>query len=650
MQRVQDIALRRLPRLSLLCAVLAAVGAAAAAQQAPADGVAGGKHGGAHTTYRVIHLAAGPLASIPDINAKGQVAFSIQAGPGGAGYFYNGSTVQQIGSLGGVDVRTADLNNLGQVTGTADTALDVDHAFVWSPTGGMLDISAFGGAGYSTALAINNHGVVTGGVQYGGVRVMRWSPSSVLENLGALSPDGAATAYGWVINDAGLIAGSSSTVNNSRQAFSWTRSTGMINIDTLNSYDALVSVVGPRGEVAGNRLPSRTDTVYRGFLYTPATGMVDLGNGGGVTAGVGAMTACLQITGNVLYADDSTRGYWWTRSTGIRTIGTLGGASSRAFDINAGGQIVGWAHDKADARRAFVWSKQKGMLDLNRYLRHAPPGLVLDDALAINDGGAIVATSNAGLVLLRPDHGFKGGHVLGPLDAPALVKAGAPLKASASFVDPDRVGVRSVNWLWGEGGSAQAGRVSESAGVQSSSASHSFATPGIYPVTFTVVDRSGRSTAVGHEVVVTAAAGGAVAGAGSVLSPLGAVKRAPSLAGKARFSLIAPLTASARAGGVPARLHFDLPGLNLRSQDLRLVGRQGGVHRFEGSARVHGVNGYKFSLSMSATVPGAGQGRFALKVWHTDPTSKKETVEYDSTGASSGTQAASMTEGGIVAE
>lgn len=649
MQRVQDIATRRLPRLTLLCAALAAAGAVGAAPPAPADGVADGKHGGARTTYRVINLAPGLLSSLPDINARGQVSFAMQANPGSTGYFYNGSTLQNIGNLGGVDVRTADLNDRGQVTGTANTTLDVDHAFVWSATGGMLDLSAFAGAGYSTALAINKHGVVTGGVQYGGVKLMRWSASSGLENLGALSPDGAATAYGWAINDAGLIAGSSSTASNSRQAFTWTRGAGMVNIDTLDSYDALVVAVGPRGEVAGNRIPTRTDTMYRAFLYTPSTGMVDLGNGDGVTAGVSAMTPCLQIAGIVLYADDRVQAYRWTRATGIRTIGTLGGASSRAFAINAGGQIVGWAQNKAGDVRAFSWTAGNGMIDLNKHLRHAPAGLVLEDALAVNDSGAIVAMSNAGLVLLRPDHGHKGGHVLGPVVAPAVIKAGTPLNATVAFVDPDNAGTRSVSWSWGDGGSAQAGRVRASGDGGSASASHSYAAPGIYPVTFTVVDRNGRSTAVSHEVVVTAA-GAALAGAGALMSPPGAVKDMPSHAGKARFSLIAPLDTNARAGAVPGKLQFDLPGFDLRSQDLRLVGRNNGLHEFEGSGAVRGAAGYKFRLATSATVAGAGQGRFAIRIWHTDPVSKAEVVDYDNAVAPSGAQAAGATEGDIMVE
>lgn len=638
----------RLPRLPILLVALAAAGAAVA-QQAQSPGAADSKYGSSTTSYRVINLSPGLLATIPDINARGQVSFSIQVPGGYTGYFYNGSAVQNIGNLGGTEVLANDLNDAGQIAGSSTTGLGVEHAFVWSPGSGILDIGLGGASGgYSEALAINNRGVATGIFPQGGFVAFRWSAASGIESLGAFVPGGEASSFGTALNDAGLIAGASNTPGNQRHAFAWTRSTGLVDITTLPSLDALPVAVGAKGEVAGNRLPTIDSPAYRPFLWTSATGMVDLGTGGGIGAGVLSMTPGLHIAGLILRADDTQRAMSWTRSTGIRDIGTLGGVSSRAFDVNAKGQIVGFAENKAGARHAFVWTAKGGMRDLNKYLRHAPPGLVLDDALAINDSGAIVATSNAGLVLLRPDDGRKCGHVLGPVVAPALIKVGQPLQASLAFVDADRVGTRSVSWSWGDGSAAQAGKLSESAGAGQTSASHSFAAPGIYQVAATVVDRNGRSTTVSHQVVVTAASGSTVAGAGAVVSPAGAFSKAPLYAGKASFRLIAPAAATTQAQGSPARLQFDLPGLNFRSQDVRPLGLQGGQHVFEGSGTVRGAGSYKFRLSTAATVPGKDGGRFALKIWHTDPASKAEVVDYDNARVSTAPQAARVTDGNIV--
>lgn len=632
------------PRLPMLLIALVVAGTTAAQQeqQSQPSGDTAGTRIGTNTTYRVINLAPGLLATLPRINAGGQVAFSMQADAGAAGYFYDGSSVRDIGTLGG-ETLANDLNDLGQVTGSSVTAGGVQHAFVWRAGAGMLDIGTPTGGGESSGTAINRHGVVTGGSYADFLpRAFRWSAASGNESLGALTPGLGSASFAGALNDAGLIAGSSATADGSRHAFAWTRSSGMVDIDTLNSYDALVVAVGANGEVAGNHIPSLDAIEYRPFLWTRAGGMRDLGTAGGSAAFVTAMTPGLHIAGLINFGDDVQRAMSWTRSSGMRNLGTLGGASSRADGVNAAGQIVGFAETRAGDWRAFVWTARQGMLDLNRYLRRAPPGLVLDDALAINDSGAIVATSNAGLVLLRPDKGRACGHLLGPVVAPALVKAGVPLQAAVGFIDEDGVGTRSVSWSWGDGSGVQAGRVSESGGAGNASASHSFAMPGVYRVTATVVDRMGRSTAVSHEVVVTAAAGGMVAGSGVVTSPAGAFRQAPLYAGTAHFSLVAPLAAplagaaSASAGGMPARLHFDLPGLPFRSQDVRTLGRQGGQHVFEGSGSVRGAGGYRFRLSTSATLPGGGQGRFALKIWHADLASKREVVDYDNTRGPSG--------------
>jgi probable HAF family extracellular repeat protein len=647
MQRVRE----------MLLVALAVAGTAAAQQAQPSQSPqpaakTDGTHVGTNTTYRVINLAPGLLATLPRINARGQVSFSMQADAGAVGYFYDGSSVQDIGTLDG-ETLANDLNDLGQVTGSSLTAGGVQHAFVWRAGAGMLDIGTPTGGGESSGTAINRHGVVTGSSYADFLpRAFRWSAASGSESLGALTPGLGSASFAGALNGAGLIAGSSATADGSRHAFAWTRSSGMLDIDTLNSYDALVVAVGGNGEVAGNHIPSPDAIEYRPFLWTRAGGMRDLGTAGGSEAFVTAMTPGLHMAGLINFGDDVQRAMSWTRSGGMRNLGTLGGASSRADGVNAAGQIVGFAETRAGDWRAFVWTAKQGMLDLNRYLRRAPPGLVLDDALAINDSGAIVATSNAGLVLLRPDKGGGCGHLLGPVVAPALVKAGMPLQAAVGFVDEDGVGTRSVSWSWGDGSGVQAGRVSESGGSGNASASHSFAMPGVYRVTATVVDRKGRSTAVSHEVVVTAPAGGMVAGSGAVTSPAGAFRQAPLYAGAARFSLAAPLdgAASAAAAGMPARLHFDLPGLPFRSQDVRMLGRQGAQHVFEGSGSVKGKGGYRFRLSTSATLPGGGQGRFALKIWHADPASGREVVDYDNARAAAGKGGGRLVDGRIVLE
>ncbi len=427
---------------------------------------------------------------------------------------------------------------------------------------------------------------------------------------------------------------------------------GLVDIDTLGSNDSDGIAVSARGEVAGSRLPAG-EAAYRAYLWVPGSGMRDLGAAGGAESFALAMSPAGRISGLVNLASGDQRAMSWTRREGMRLLGTLGGANSRAQHANDRGQVVGYATDRAQAFRAFAWSSRTGMVDLNARLRQAPPGLVVDDALAINDAGAIVASSNAGLVLLVPGNGHGGGHVVGPVAAPVVVQAGAVFAATVGWVDAARVGTRSVSWSWGDGSGAQAGKVREAGGAGSASASHHFTVPGVYRVTATVVDRNGRSTSVGRTVVAAASSAGTVAARGSVLSPRGAYRKAPSWVGKAGFSLLAPLAATgpaAQAAAMPAQMHFDLPGLRFHSSSLRFLGRQGAQYVFDGEGSVHGAGKARFRLATTVGLAGAAPGRFALKIWQPDPISGKDVVHYDNSSAPTGEAAAPLVEASVVAQ
>ncbi|QOL52286.1 hypothetical protein [Massilia litorea] len=376
---------------------LAAVSAAIASYAPPSFAV-GTKCSSSRTCYRLINLAPGLLAANPSINAKGHVSFSMQSLKGATAYFFDGKTVRNIGTLGGNDVLAVDLNDLGQIAGSATTSSGVKRAFVWSATKGMLDISGLPKTAESEAAAINNHGIVTG---TSNSHAFRWSADTGMEDLGALTKGAASVSFGRALNDAGMIVGASQTVTNERHSFIWTRTGGMRDIDTLKSSDAIPVAVGDKGQVAGNRRGSG-DGGYSPFLWTSTDGMVDLGKDSGTEAVIAAVTPNLHIVGLINLRDGNQRAMSWTRTGGMRRLGTFGGRSSGASHVNANGQIVGYSENKAGDRHAFVWAASTGMLDLNEHINNARPWQVVDSAVAINDSGAIVATSNIGLVLLRP--------------------------------------------------------------------------------------------------------------------------------------------------------------------------------------------------------------------------------------------------------
>lgn len=630
---------------TVLCGMAIATGAGMAHAQPEAAATAKP----AATLYRVVNLGAGDLSELPAINTKDQVSFSLHTTQGSRGYFFDGKTVRDIGTLGGPTTNAVGLNNAGQLTGATTVAGGNQRAFVWSARAGMTDLGLLPGAYESAAAAINNLGVATGyshGTPLTSPRAFRWSAADGIQDLGSFTGGIGSFSVGNSLNDAGLISGNSDANDHDRHAFAWTRGRGMVDIDTLRSNYSLPVAVASAGQVAGHYVVPKTDNLYHAFFWTAANGMRDLGTAGAVESFVLAMSPNAHIAGVVNLASGDQHAMSWTQAGGMLDLGTLDGgkpgAASRALGVNTKGQIVGLSRSKAGELKPFLWSAAGGMQDLSKRLYKAPAGLKVDEALAISDNGAIVAGSNAGLVLLTPCCTGSGAYSVGPVAAPDMVEVGKPLDASVSYAHEDAVGIGSVSWSWGDGGAAQAGAVKAERGngSGSASASHRYNAPGIYPVTATVVDRAGQSVTVSRQVIAYApggAGGGIVGGNGSVLSPQGALKAVPTKAGKAAFRFIAPASASdglGAAAGAKGRLEFNLAGWRFHSDDMRRAAGAGDG-QYEGSGKVNGRGNYTFALATAASTVdrkgvAASPGGFNLKVWHTDPKTKAQVVVYDS--------------------
>ena len=70
----------------------------------------------ASPSYRVVQLSE--LLAFPfDLNARDQVAFTEIAGTGRNAKFYDGSTVRDLGTLGGANAEAVATNDVAQVVG-----------------------------------------------------------------------------------------------------------------------------------------------------------------------------------------------------------------------------------------------------------------------------------------------------------------------------------------------------------------------------------------------------------------------------------------------------------------------------------------------------------------------------------------------------
>jgi probable HAF family extracellular repeat protein len=137
--------------------------------------------------------------------------------------------MQDLGALGGANSFGAAINDVGDVTGSADTAGGTTHAFRWTPSGGMQDLGTLGGR-LSSAFAINHQGQVAGSADTalldiaGGTipHAFRWSRGQGMQDLGSLP--GAPYSFGAAINDLGQVTGEVAFSKNSfasEEAFLW---------------------------------------------------------------------------------------------------------------------------------------------------------------------------------------------------------------------------------------------------------------------------------------------------------------------------------------------------------------------------------------------------------------------------------------------
>jgi probable HAF family extracellular repeat protein len=98
------------------------------------------------TSFRLTDLGTlgGDLSSQGQaINASGRVT-GVSPTTGNTAvhaFLWDGTAMQDLGTLGGTNSRGRDINDAGQVTGRADTAGGQTHAFLWDGTA-MLDLNA----------------------------------------------------------------------------------------------------------------------------------------------------------------------------------------------------------------------------------------------------------------------------------------------------------------------------------------------------------------------------------------------------------------------------------------------------------------------------------------------------------------------------
>ncbi|HLK57528.1 MAG TPA: hypothetical protein VKU00_13255 [Chthonomonadaceae bacterium] len=148
--------------------------------------------------------------ALNDSNVVGGQSDTATAGVSHGFLWDSVNLMQDVGTLGGSNSAVLGLNGVGQASGLANTASGAQHAF-FLDSGVMTDLGTLGGTN-SQGNAINNNEQVVGqsdtstsGVQHAFV----WDPTNGMVDLNTLLPTGS----GWVltsatgIDDAGEIVG-----------------------------------------------------------------------------------------------------------------------------------------------------------------------------------------------------------------------------------------------------------------------------------------------------------------------------------------------------------------------------------------------------------------------------------------------------------
>jgi len=260
----------------------------------------------------------------------------------------------ELGHQDSLSSVAADINEAGEVAGTAISLAGDSRPFVWSVESGRQNLPCPGTD--CTAVAINGNGAVllNGNGLDGRSRSWLWLPESGMVDIGCL---GGGMTRASDINELDQVIGISQTSAGIEQAFVWSPGSGIMNLGGMGALaiNDLGQVVGWAGSYS--------------FFWDGEIGFLRIGEIG-VVAKPLHINSAGEVVGYAAFERNTPpRAFLWTPWQGMVDLGLLpGDRMSCAYRISDAGEIFGVSTGAENSGRGVVWSKDGTMRELTEGL------------------------------------------------------------------------------------------------------------------------------------------------------------------------------------------------------------------------------------------------------------------------------------------